>query len=184
MAVPMEIISLSDVPEKPWKNGGGTSWEIAADEETPPGWRISVALIDRSGPFSDYSGYDRTIVAIDGDPVDLDVNGKLVSLVQGEPYDFRGEARVTCTVQGSARDFNVMTRRDELGHDVEIVSDSQRFILDDDELAFVFILRGEANVGGLQCKTADTVYIEDDEDRIDISPSPNSLACMVRITPV
>ncbi len=180
----MEIISLSDVPEKPWKNGGGVSWEIAADEESPPAWRISVASIDRSGPFSDYAGYDRTIVAIDGDPVDLDVNGRAVSLAQGEPFAFRGEARVTCSVQGSARDFNVMTRRDELSHDVEIVSNPQRFILDDDELAFVFILRGEVTVGELHCKTADTVYVEDGEDRINVTPAPGSLACMVRITPL
>lgn len=180
----MEIIGLKDVPKKPWKNGGGVSWEIAADEETPPAWRISVALIDKSGPFSDYAGYDRTIVAIDGDPVELDVNGRHVALQHGVPFDFAGEARVQCSVNGSARDFNVMTLRKALSHDVEIVSTPQRFILDDDELAFVFVLRGNAMVGSELCSTCDTVYVDDDEDRIEVSPQEGALACVVRITPL
>jgi len=179
----MEIISLDDVPKKPWKNGGGVSWEIAADENTPPAWRISVALIDRSGPFSDYSGYDRTIVAIDGDPVELEVNGKPVVLARGEPFDFPGEAHVQCTVQGSARDFNVMTLRAVLCHDVAVVSSPQRFIVDDDELAFLFVLRGDVAIGDRRCTAYDTVYIEDGAERVDVVPDTGALACMVRITP-
>ena len=180
----MEIIGLKDVPKKPWKNGGGVSWEIAADEELPPAWRISVALIDRSGPFSDYAGYDRTIVAVDGDPVELSVNGRHVVLEHGVPFDFPGEARVECTVNGSARDFNVMTRRNVLSHDVEMVAIPQRFILDDDELAFVFVVRGNVLVGTERCETCDTVYIDDEEDRIDVTPEKGALACVVRITPL
>lgn len=180
----MEIIALKDVPQKPWKNGGGTTWEIAADEESPPAWRISVALIDRSGPFSDYAGYDRTIVAVDGDPVELDINGRHVALEHGVPFDFPGEARVACTVHGSARDFNVMTLRNVLSHDVEMVATPQRFILDDDELAFVFVLRGDVIVGAERCETCDTVYIEDGEDRVNVAPQDGGLACVVRITPL
>ena len=180
----MEILHFNDLPKQPWKNGGGVTWEIAADEEQPPAWRISVALIDRSGPFSDYRGYDRTIVAVDGGSVELDVNGAPVTLAQGEPFAFPGEAKVTCAVDASARDFNVMTLRSELSHDVEMISTPQRFILDDDELAFVFVFRGTVNVGALRCAPLDTVYIEDDEYRVDVTPAPGALACMVRITPV
>ena len=65
-----ERLALSSLPATPWKNGGGTTREIAA---FPPGaglddfgWRLSVAEVERDGPFSVFSGVDRTIVLLDG----------------------------------------------------------------------------------------------------------------------
>jgi len=38
-------------------------------------WRLSVASVDRTGPFSDFSGYDRVIMLLEGDGMILDFGG-------------------------------------------------------------------------------------------------------------
>lgn len=103
----------------PWKNGGGTTREIAA---WPPAagleafdWRLSIADIAADGPFSAFPGIDRQIVLLDGDGVRLRArDGSFdhrLSAV-GEPFAFAGEATVDATLLGGpTRDFNVMTRR-------------------------------------------------------------------------
>jgi hypothetical protein len=57
----------------PWKNGGGITHEAM---RVPPGgdpflWRVSVAHIDASGPFSDFADYDRTMVLLRGAGIEL-----------------------------------------------------------------------------------------------------------------
>jgi uncharacterized protein len=57
----------------PWKNGGGITHEAM---RVPPGgetflWRVSVAHIDTSGPFSDFAGYNRTMVLLRGAGIEL-----------------------------------------------------------------------------------------------------------------
>ena len=54
----------------PWKNGGGSTTEIAI---SPPDagfddfdWRISVATIAADGPFSAFAGIDRVITLLAG----------------------------------------------------------------------------------------------------------------------
>lgn len=111
--------ALADLPATPWKNGGGSTREIAC---CPPGadlhrfdWRVSIATIDRSGPFSVFAGVDRCIVLLAGDGVALHApqagwQHRLDSPLQ--PFAFSGDDAVDCTLLGGAStDFNVMTRR-------------------------------------------------------------------------
>jgi uncharacterized protein len=177
-------IPSSDYREAPWKNGGGLSYEIAADDFTPPAWRVSVARIDRAGPFSDFSGYDRTIVALDGGTVELDVNGERVPLERNIPYAFPGEAKVLATLDGgAARDLNVMTQRNEWLHDVEIVSEPARFVLDEDEFALVYVIAGAVNVENERCLAGDALAIEEC-DSFGVAPEAGATACVIRVTPI
>ena len=68
-------IRHGDCPVMPWKNGQGSTTELAIE---PPGaaldgfdWRISIAELRGSGPFSTFPGYDRIIVQLDGPPMIL-----------------------------------------------------------------------------------------------------------------
>ncbi|NSX02307.1 HutD/Ves family protein [Cupriavidus gilardii] len=111
--------ALTELTPMPWKNGGGTTREIAA---WPPAagldtfdWRLSIADIAADGPFSAFPGIDRQIVLLDGDGVRLRArDGSFdhrLSAV-GEPFAFAGETTVDATLLGGpTRDFNVMTRR-------------------------------------------------------------------------
>jgi environmental stress-induced protein Ves len=178
----VETIRAADYREQRWKNDGGVTHEVAADAESPPAWRISVATIERSGPFSDFRGYDRTIVALEGN-VTLTVDGATVHLNRYEPYEFRGESRVSCSVEARARDFNVMTMREECHHDVEIVHGQSRFVIDDDEMVFGYVLHGEARIHDATVRAGETAYLDSIES-FDVVPADGGAVCLVRITPV
>ena len=71
----VQWFDLRSVPAMPWKNGGGSTRELAC---WPPGadtsgfdWRVSVASIAAAGPFSVFAGVDRNIMLLDGDGVHL-----------------------------------------------------------------------------------------------------------------
>jgi environmental stress-induced protein Ves len=69
----MQIIPQSSFSATPWKNGGGITREVL---RVPAGggpfrWRISVAQVDASGPFSDFAGYRRFMVLLSGGGVRL-----------------------------------------------------------------------------------------------------------------
>ncbi|QBE64354.1 HutD/Ves family protein [Pseudoduganella lutea] len=120
------LIQYASLHPTPWKNGGGCTTEILA---SPPGatlddfdFRISLATIAQSGPFSVFPGVDRTLSLVDGGNVVLDVgNERKVALSDREPVvAFPGEVPVSATVDGNPTvDFNVMTRRGRCSHQVE-----------------------------------------------------------------
>jgi uncharacterized protein len=171
----LTYISAGEYTEQPWKNGGGITHEIAADVF----WRVSIATIDRDGPFSEYRGYDRTIVAIDGDPVQLRVGDEEIALEPFQPLEFPGEEEAYARVHGSARDLNVMSRRDAFAHDVEIVAGRQRFVLDEDEFAFVVAIDGDATVDGTTISAGDTARVTEAEAfSVDVA----SHAAVIRLT--
>jgi environmental stress-induced protein Ves len=99
-----------------WKNDGGWTTEIARDpaDATDFRWRISIAEIERDGPFSPFPGVERELMLLSGGGIELDVDGATLRLVERFRHvRFAGEARVDCRlVAGPTRDFNVMTRRD------------------------------------------------------------------------
>lgn len=169
--------------EQPWKNGGGLTYEIAADDFTPPSWRVSIARISRGGPFSDYLGYDRTILALDGARVTLEVNRKSIDLEPHVPFQFPGEAMVLARVSGIARDLNVITARDEWVHDVEIVDKRTRFVLEEEEFAIVYAIAGSVNVENERCESGDAMWISECES-FGVEPEPDATICVIRITPL
>ena len=117
------LIPFAGLSAVPWKNGGGSTTEIAIE---PPDagfdnfdWRISLATISRDGPFSLFPGVDRTLALVDGHGMTLDIDGAERLLVcDDEPVvSFPGEARVEAKLnRGATTDFNVMTRRARCRH--------------------------------------------------------------------
>lgn len=115
----VHFFASTQLAASPWKNGGGTTQEIAC---WPPGaglesfsWRISIARIARSGPFSAFPGIDRVITLLDGAGVRLhSADGRIDHALDEalQPFAFSGDVALDCDVLGDAcHDFNVMTRR-------------------------------------------------------------------------
>ena len=100
----------------PWRNGGGVTAEIAA--EAGGGWRVSVATIDRPGPFSPHPGMRRSLAVVAGGPVHLTVAGEWSETLDGAcaPFGFDGEEAVTAAFDGPARVINTMTERTRFTH--------------------------------------------------------------------
>ena len=113
----MHRFDLNQIAPSPWKNGGGSTREIAC---WPPGagmeafeWRLSVATIAQDGPFSAFAGVDRQIMLLEGDGVHLKGEGVDHRLQRRwQPFAFSGDAALGCTLLGGpSTDFNVMARR-------------------------------------------------------------------------
>ncbi|MDE2289871.1 MAG: HutD family protein [Burkholderiales bacterium] len=113
----LTVLRVDALPGMPWKNGGGTTRELAV---FPAGagfddfvWRVSVADVAQSGPFSALPGVDREIVLLEGEGMLLHGEHLTHPLVKSfEPHAFAGETPVEATLCGGAtRDLNLMTRR-------------------------------------------------------------------------
>jgi environmental stress-induced protein Ves len=98
----------------PWRNAGGSTREVA---RRPPeadsfDWRISIADISSSGPFSTFPGVDRVIMVCEQGQLSLSVDGVDRPLLPDQPYRFAGEASTSCRAEAApVRALNVMTRR-------------------------------------------------------------------------
>jgi uncharacterized protein len=122
----MRIIRAAECRTMPWKNGGGTTTEIAAH---PPGaslddfdWRISMAHVGADGPFSAFPGIDRTLSVLTGNGIVLAFgDGETIQLERSSvPYPFAADRPVEGRlVDGPIDDLNVMTRRDRWRHRVQ-----------------------------------------------------------------
>ena len=113
----LQFFDLATVPATPWKNGGGSTrelacWPLGAGMDAF-GWRVSVATIAAPGPFSAFAGVDRQIMLLGGDGVHLRGNGWQHTLGERwQPFAFSGDEPVDCAMLGGAStDFNLMLRR-------------------------------------------------------------------------
>lgn len=99
----------------PWKNGGGITHEIARMPEGGDGfdWRLSMARIERAGPFSDFTGYRRTMLLLQGEGFVLRSPGlpDRVFRPGSGAQDFDGALPIQCDLPGGAcTDLNLMVR--------------------------------------------------------------------------
>lgn len=99
-----------------WKNGAGMTREL--HRQPPHGaefdWRLSVATIERSGPFSAYPGYARTLVLVAGAGLRLrfGTHGESILTFPGEIACFDGEWQTSGELLGGpSRDLNLIVAR-------------------------------------------------------------------------
>jgi len=122
----MRILRAADHRVMPWKNGGGSTTEIAIHPEGAGldafEWRLSMATVASDGPFSVFAGIDRTLAVLEGEGLLLSIEGRpdttltRASLPLFFPADAPTSARL---IAGPILDFNVMTRRSRFTHRVE-----------------------------------------------------------------
>ncbi|AZO78882.1 MULTISPECIES: HutD family protein [unclassified Bosea (in: a-proteobacteria)] len=125
----MRIIRAADCLVMPWKNGGGTTTEIAVAPEGASlddfDWRISMAHVGQDGPFSSFPGIDRTLSVLTGAGITLVFgDGERVRLDRtSAPYPFAADRAVDgLLASGPIDDLNVMSRRGRWRHRVERLS--------------------------------------------------------------
>lgn len=177
----LRVVRGADLRASPWKNGGGTTREIAV---YPPGagfddfvWRMSVADIERSGPFSRFAGIDRTLVLLAGAGMHLVDRRGVADAALAEPFAFArfpGELALTAElIDGPTRDLNVMLRRHGARSTSELWQGAGAHLLDADAV-LIFCASGtlEVTIGGAQpmrLDAMDTLHVD----------APSSLPCIV-----
>jgi hypothetical protein len=117
----LSLLRAQDRRPAPWKNGQGLTTEIAID---PPGadlqrfdWRVSLAEVTASGPFSRFPGVDRWLAVLDG-AMSLSVEGRGDTHLSAEsdPIQFPGDvAALAVVIHGPVRDLNIMSARGRIG---------------------------------------------------------------------
>ena len=115
----MHTVRLAEIPLQPWRNGGGVTqelltWPPSGDGTAGTDWqcRMSVARIDRSGPFSAFPGVQRWFTVLSGEGVVLRFASRRVMLsASSEPLRFEGAAAPGCDLlEGPTQDLNLMLR--------------------------------------------------------------------------
>jgi environmental stress-induced protein Ves len=149
----LRIIRARDCRTTPWKNGGGSTTEIAAE---PSGasldtfdWRVSMARVAADGPFSAFSGIDRTLAVVKGSGLLLTIGGRApVTLECGsDPISFAGDIATSARlVEGEIIDLNVMTRRRRFCHQLRRVVQPASSDFDGNDIAVVLSLNGSATL--------------------------------------
>ncbi len=113
----------------PWKNGLGTTRELYAaygEDQNNYLWRISMAGVVQDGPFSDFPGYDRVLVLLEGHGMTMECRGEetVQQIALKKPLDmafFSGDWKTSATLtQGKVSDFNVITQRQHCHAKVDI----------------------------------------------------------------
>ncbi|GGF42474.1 hypothetical protein GCM10011611_56140 [Aliidongia dinghuensis] len=150
----MEVIRAAQCRTMPWKNGGGSTTEIAAD---PPGasldafdWRVSMARVASNGPFSHFAGIDRTLAVVEGEGIELTIDGgPPVALTRdAPPLSFPGDKPTAATLAaGPITDLNVMSRRGRYGHRLTRLAGAEALPGEDGiDVVIVLAVHGEAMV--------------------------------------
>jgi uncharacterized protein len=141
----------------PWRNGAGVTQEIMrvpahGDAFT---WRLSLATVAASGPFSAFPGYQRAVALVDGAGFRLDINSVRTEVlrVRGEHAVFAGAAEINCTLlDGPCTDLSLMVRepgaiasvsRLLIRNDVTVSAQSRM-------LQMLFVLQGQVTCRKLQ----------------------------------
>jgi environmental stress-induced protein Ves len=124
------LLGPTDYKLMPWKNGRGATTELAIHpghaDLTAFDWRVSMADVVEDGDFSPFPGYDRSLVVARGAGMDLEFDGASApQRLPGPGYaaifsgDWLTRGRL---LGGPVRDFNVMSARDRMHHECEVIS--------------------------------------------------------------
>ena len=114
----LQVIRKASFTATPWKNGGGITHEAIRVPATgdPFRWRVSVADIEASGPFSEFAEYNRKMVLLRGAGIELrfaDGTQKTLRKV-GELVEFDGALAVHCDLlNGPCVDLNLMVSKSD-----------------------------------------------------------------------
>lgn len=115
-----EPVRFAELAPSPWPNGAGRKADIAAG----PGWLVSFAWLERDAPFSDYTGWDRTITLLSGHGFVLGFAPPHLPLqvpVPLRPAGFDGGWPAACRLlAGPCLVVNVMSERARWRHSVAV----------------------------------------------------------------
>ena len=173
-----------DFKKQPWKNGRGETLELfkISDTQNPDQFlfRLSMATIDSSGPFSLFPGIDRQLVLINGETLNLKrENDEKCQLKKYDCISFTGEEKIHSLVTVPCQDFNVMTKRGWKKANVKVLHIPKRGTLKLSENAFLYQLSGDLKYQEFT-KPINTLWII--SNTIEIESLSDSISILIQLT--
>ncbi|MBY0573117.1 MAG: HutD family protein [Undibacterium sp.] len=194
--------TIKDYRSMPWKNGGGSTTELAI---YPDGtslddfvWRLSTAQVASAGAFSHFPQIDRSLAILDGDGLvlktDLGVPSESVITLgkSSLPHRFSGEDAIYAELCGGVvLDLNLMTRRGVcLQHMQRLDAGEHCVYLEDAQQVLLYCAEGTAALSGLlgraSLQTGDLLLLEEEHEdkgiQCQIQAGENSVLYLMRIS--
>lgn len=165
----------------PWKNGGGTTLELAMD---PPGatletgfrWRLSSAEVAASGPFSAFPGLERWLLLLEGAGMDLDFGprGRMALPEPLRPLRFSGDWPAVATLlDGPCTDLNLMVDPRACRGGMEVVHlGASRMLRLSEATTLLFVARGTVAVPALNLHLGSRHLLRLDGGGCDLALAP------------
>jgi environmental stress-induced protein Ves len=179
-AMKLTHLKPADYKSMPWKNGGGTTTELMAQPDGNGSylWRLSIADVAQSGPFSDFSGFERTIMLLEGTGFILkfdraprdgaasprpESHGKRIDRPL-EPFRFAGEWQTDCTlINGPVRDFNLIATRGVRAQ-LEVMDPTMGLRIPGAKTVVVYCIAGQLVAAGKRAQQGETLRIDDGDN--------------------
>ncbi|QYJ75492.1 MULTISPECIES: HutD family protein [Shewanella] len=168
--MPIHLVAAKDFVTNDWAGGSTTQLLIhpkgsslaARDFE----FRLSCARVEQSGQFSDFSGYDRLLLVLDGA---MKLSGSALSEARvqhadSSPWDFDGGLSVHAELTTAVvEDFNLFVPKGRLKlASRQQLAEHQRWHQAAEEGASVygvFLRRGQVNIGDIQLNSEHPLII-------------------------
>lgn len=172
---------LTTCPAQPWKNGGGTTQELAAGRKGDTLlWRLSMAQITANGPFSVFPGLTRIQTIVGGQGLRLSGMNQTISVAPLLPVVFNGAVPFECALKdGPCQALNLMFDPALVQADVSVLSGPATQVGRDETL--IYCVRGSVRCGdktlaqgaGLHCAEA-----------LEFDLSSDAVAVLTHLKPV
>lgn len=137
------VIRFPDLPSVPWGKNNGRVKELAAG----PGWRLSIAAIEKPGAFTPFPGRDRITVPVEGELLVLTVDGVEHGMERFRPFRYSGDSPAEAALPtGPVTVLNTVADRSTTGASVMVAELSKKNPQTLGEGQFVVLLHGSATV--------------------------------------
>lgn len=181
------IIRSHDCPERSWKNGLGSTREIAVHPARSNSsnflWRVSIAAVDSAGPFSSFPGVDRYIALLSGHGFSMafgDGNAHALTTLFA-PFAFSGDADVSAElVDGPTSDLNLMVRRARVRCALSVWRDAQTLQLDAN-VVLLYCAAGQIDVNAASLAAGDSWVTQAEPAHVTLHGG--AVALLARVTP-
>ena len=163
-----------DLPRVRWRNDGGFTREVISE---PSGgsafdWRVSVAEVEASGPFSRFDGYERVLVLLAGAGMRLHRTdtGAYSDVTSDEPLvRFAGDVPIHAElIDGPTTDFNLMWRTDVVAADAHCCSGCDEFVGGaPGHVVGGYVMDGTALIHGLRLQAGE-LFLGEPAEALDV----------------
>jgi environmental stress-induced protein Ves len=139
----INIITPEEFKTIPWKNGNGETTELAISKGGDIhnfDWRLSIATIEEDGAFSNFTGYERNLILLEGNGVELIHDNQKELLEKPLTHScFNGSSKtIGKLIDGPILDFNLITKEGK--YKVEVISSvsQQEYTINRADMCFVY----------------------------------------------